>query len=215
MEEEVHETEPVGGSDDFPSMEGFRFEEFFLVTVEVVVFAEMIVGGEEESAGSAGRVNDGFSRLGVDAFDHCLDEGTGREVLSGSAFCVFGVLFEESFVDVAFDVGGHGDPVFTADDADDFGEFGGVADFVLCSGEDFAEESFGFAEFVEGQFVLGFEFGSGCPGEFVPGVFFGDPERLVVRRFAVLFGHFEEDEVGELFQVVTVGYAVISEDVAE
>lgn len=199
MEEEVHETEPIGGSDDFPSTEGLCFEEVFLVTVEVVVFGEMIICGEEETTGSACRVNNGFSWLKVDAFDHCPDEGAWSEVLSSSAFCVFGILFEESFIDVPFDVGGHGDPVFAADDADDFGEFGGVADFVLCSGEDFTEESFGYAEFFEGLFVLGFKFGPGGVGEFVPVVFFGDPERLVVRRFAVLLRHFEEDEVGELF----------------
>ncbi len=45
---------------------------------------------------------------------------------------------------------------------------------------------------------MGFEFGSAFAGEAGPAVFFGDAEGFVVGWLAVLIGHFEEDEVGEL-----------------
>ena len=37
----------------------------------------------------------------------------------------------------------------------------------------------------------------------------------IVWWLAVLIGHLEEEEIGELFQVVTVAYAIIAEGVAE
>ena len=45
---------------------------------------QKIVGSEEETAGTAGRVGDRFARLGADAFDHGADQGTRREVLAGA-----------------------------------------------------------------------------------------------------------------------------------
>src|SRR5208337_4184749 len=38
---------------------------------------------------------------------------------------------------------------------------------------------------------------------------------LVVRRFRMLVGHLEEEEEGELLDVVAVAHSVIAEDVAE
>jgi hypothetical protein len=58
-----------------------------------VVCDEEIVGSEEESACAAGWISDRFHRLWAKALHHCPDQGAGGEVLSGSAFGIFGVLF--------------------------------------------------------------------------------------------------------------------------
>ncbi len=75
VEEHVHQAEATGAGDDFVSSEGIKFEEFLLVFVEGVVFGvvEKVVGGEEESAGTAGGICDRLSGLGTDAFDHGAD----------------------------------------------------------------------------------------------------------------------------------------------
>ena len=39
--------------------------------------------------------------------------------------------------------------------------------------------------------------------------------RLVVGRLGALVGHLEEEEIGELFDVVAVAHAVVAQDVAE
>jgi hypothetical protein len=49
----------------------------------------------------------------------------------------------------------------------------------------------------------------------VPTVLGGNINEPVVRRFGVFGGHFEEDEVGQLFQVVAIANARIAQDVAE
>jgi hypothetical protein len=89
------------------------------------VLHEVIVGGEEEAAGAAGGVGDGFARLGRDAGDHGFDERAGREVLAGARLCVFGVLFEDAFVDVALRIGVEGDPGDIVHHLDEAGELGG------------------------------------------------------------------------------------------
>ncbi len=62
---------------------------------------------------------------------------------------------------------------------------------------------------------MGFEVGSAAAGEAGPVVFVGDAKLFVVGWLAVLIGHFEEDEVGELFEVVAVADSVVAKGVAE
>lgn len=96
-----------------------------------------VVGGQEEAAGSAGGVGYHFSAFGAHTFDDSLDEGAGGEVLAGSAFNILGISFEETFVGIAFDIGGHREPVFISDKFDDeSSKFGWVLDFVLGFAED-------------------------------------------------------------------------------
>ena len=66
---------------------------------------------------------------------------------------------------------------------------------------------------------MGLQFGALSGQQAGPIVAFGDGRRLVVpqqriRRAAPLIHHLEEDEVGELLQVVAVGQPGVPQDVA-
>lgn len=86
-------------------------------------------------------------------------------------------------------------------------------DFVLGFDKNLSEDTWGGAEFAEEGIVVGFEFGAAFAGEAMPVVCVGDAEFFVVGWLTVFVSHFEEDHVGELFEVVTVAYAVVTEGV--
>jgi len=134
---------------------------------------------------------------------------------------VFCVLLEESFVDVTFDVGVENGPGFFVDEVgDEAFEFGGVLDFVLGLAEDGPEHAgflyvvrartgratrpVRFAEVFEGAAVMDFEGNAVELDEGGPGVVGGDYGRVVPGRKGSLVGHFEEEEEGELFDVIAV-----------
>ena len=57
-----------------------------------------------------------------------------------------------------------------------------------------------------------------CPlftAQALPVVFWRDAHIPIIGWLAVLIGHFQEDEVGELFQIVAVAHAIIAQGVAE
>jgi hypothetical protein len=66
---------------------------------------EYVAGrGQKEPAGARGGIDDGGSRLRAHHVDDGIDQGARREVLAGAGLGVLGVLFEQAFVDIAFDV---------------------------------------------------------------------------------------------------------------
>ena len=81
------------------------------------------------------------SRLRSDAFHHCPNECPWSEVLTGTAFGIFGVFLQQAFVDVAFNIGTHHHPALFIDHVDDPIELGWVLNLVLGLGEDLAEHS--------------------------------------------------------------------------
>ena len=94
-------------------------------------------------------------------------------------------------------------------------ELGGVLDLVLRLAEDDAEH--GLRRRCRGSSacrVVGFE-GVAVEGDeagpVVPG---GNEGGLVVGRLRPLVGHLEEEQVGQLLDVIAVGEAVVTEEVA-
>jgi hypothetical protein len=67
-------------------------------------------GGEEKTAGARGGIDDGGLRLRAHDFDDGVDQDSGREVLACAGLCALRVLFEQTFVDVALDVGAERTP---------------------------------------------------------------------------------------------------------
>src|SRR5262249_36770873 len=112
---------------------------------------------------------------------------------------------------------GHGEPALLADELDDeLAELGWILDLVLRLAEDDAEHAARFAELLEGLAVVllqpdAFHLRAREVG---PAVTPGDG-LLVAGRLGALLGHLEEEEGGELFEVVLVGEAVVAQDVAE
>lgn len=58
VQEQVHRAQAGGVVDDLDAVEGVVAEELLLVAVERVVISDVVVSGEQEPAGAAGRVGD-------------------------------------------------------------------------------------------------------------------------------------------------------------
>ena len=118
----------------------------------------MAGGREEKTAGARGGIDDGGLRVRAHDFDDGVDQDARREVLTGTGLGVLRVLFEEAFVDIAFDVGAERAPGLLVDEIDDeTAQVGGVLDLVLGFAEDNAEDARLFAEVFEGVAVVSFE----------------------------------------------------------
>ena len=177
----------------------------------VVRVGEVRVGGKEESARSASGVRDGLAWLGADACHHGPDERTGREVLSRPGFRVLGVAFQQTLVDVALDVGVEHHPMRAVDHVDQPEELGRIVDLVLRLGEDLPQHPSLLAEPAEERNVMRFELRTAAAGEAGPVVAFGNADVAVVGRPGVFVGHLEEDQVGQLLEVIAVADAVVTQ----
>ena len=156
VEVEVHRAEADHAGDDIGAAQGLGAEVLHLRLAELVVLGDVVVGGEEESAGAAGGIADHLPGLGGHDLDDGADERARREVLSGALVRRTGGLFEQAFVDGALDVHVHAGPILVADHLDHALEVGGVGDFVLGLAEDDADEAGHFAEVFEGVAVVDF-----------------------------------------------------------
>lgn len=215
VEEEVHGAEAGDAVHEFDSEQGAALELFLLRFIEARLFRDVIVRGEQEAAGAAGGVADGKwavrpgPRFWGHDLDHGGDEGAGREVLAGAAFDVFGVLLEQTFVGIAFDVGAETGPFLLIDEIDNQApELGGILDFVLRFAENRAEHTGALAEFFERVPVMGFEVVAVQLNEHVP------PEAFWNRGWgtaqsALLISHFEEEQECELFNIVAIRKAIV------
>ena len=91
---------------------------------------------------------------------------------------------------------------------------GGVLDFVLGFAEDDAENARFLAQIFEGVAVVALEWDAVHFHEAGPVVIFGDGGLVVVGRTGALVVHFEEEEIGELLDVIAVGDPVIAKEIA-
>ena len=105
-----------------------------------------------------------------------------------TAFGIFGIFFEQSFIDTAFDVRSHEALLFFINEVNEFEEFGGVLDFVLAFGKDLAEDALGLTEFSQKGGVVAFEFGSAFVGEAFPDVAGGNGQFTIVGGFTKFVG---------------------------
>jgi hypothetical protein len=187
----------------------------YLVTIELMVLEDVSGGRKQKSAGARGGIDDGSLGLRAHDLDDGINERTGREVLAGAGLGVLGVFFQKALVDIAFDIGGVCAPGFLIDEIhDEAVQVGGVLDLVLGFAEDDAENTRLLAEIFEDIAVMLFKRDAVHLDEAGPVVIFGDGGLLVVRRAGPLVIHFEEEEVGELLDVVAVRDSVVAEEVA-
>ena len=175
-----------------------------------------VVGGQQKAAGAAGRVADRLPRLGGDDVDDRLDQRPRGEVLAGAALGVLGVLLQQPLVGVPLHIGAHHRPVFLVDEIDDqAAQLGRVLELVLRLVEDQPEQALLVAEIFQGMAVVVEKLVAVLLHQRRPGVGGRDGARLVIGRLGALVGHLEEEEIGELFDVVAVAHAVVAQDVAE
>ena len=180
-----------------------------------VVGDQVLVRREQEAAGAAGRVGDGLAGLRGHDIHHGLDQRARGEVLAGAGLGVLGVLFQQAFVGIALHVGAHRHPVFLVDEVDDQPpQLGRVLELVLRLVEDQPEQALLVAQRLKGVAVVIEQLVAVFLDEARPTVLLRHGALLVVRRLGALVGHLEEQQIGELLDVVAVGHAVVAQDVA-
>ena len=183
VQEQVHGAETRGRSHEFDGVERLGLQVAYLVAVKLVVLDDVAGRGEEKTTGAGGGVNDGGSRLRAHDFDDGVDQDARREILAGAGLGVLGILFEQTFVDVALDVGAERAPRFLIDEIDDeAAQVGRVLDLVLGFPEDDIEDTRLFAEIFEGVAVMSFEREAVQFDEAGSVVIFGDGGLAVVGR---------------------------------
>ena len=129
---QIHQTEFKGCDHKFGSIERFVFQEFFLCAVECIVLwvsQERLCSKEKAAASTAG-VSNRLFRFRAQTGHHCFDERAGCKILPCTTFYVLGVLLQQTFVDLALHIGGHGYPVFLVDHLHHAVQDGNIADFV-------------------------------------------------------------------------------------
>lgn len=214
---QVHQGHLEGGADQLVAVESFIFQEELLVTgeSEIIGIGEELLGRQEEAAAAAAGVGDGLAGLRAQTLDHGLDEGPGREILARTGFDILGVFLEQTLVDLALDIGGHGHPFFLVDHLDDPVEDGGVADLVGGLLENLAQQTALLAQGFQGALVLLLQLGALQGIHILPAEALGDAGFLAVGRAGVFVGHLQKDEVGKLLQIIAIGHAVIPQGIAQ
>lgn len=215
MEKHVHQAQPPRVRDDLVAKKRLVLEKRLLGLVQGVLRHQVIVGREEEPTGAARGIRDGFLGLRTHARHHRADERAGREILSRARLRVLGVFLEQSLVDVAFNVGAHRHPVRLVDHLDDPRELGGILDLVLRLREDLPEHPGLVRQLAQHGHVMHLERRALENFQRRPGETGGDADLPAVRRPAVLVRHLEEDEIGELLQVIAVADPVVAQRGAE
>jgi hypothetical protein len=125
-----------------------------------VVGSHVIVGGDEEPAGAAGRVADHLPGSRGHHVDDGLDEGTRREILPRARLDVLGVLFQEPLVDGGLDVDAQADPGLAVNQIDQPAQLGRVLDAVLRLAEDDGDEARPLAQLGQDGEVVALQVGA-------------------------------------------------------
>ncbi len=104
VQKQIHRTQASHAVDQFDAEERAAFEFLLLGSVKLEVFDQVNECREQKAACAASRIADGLPRLRCDDINHRCNQRTRRKVLSRPAFDVFGVLLQQAFVSIAFDV---------------------------------------------------------------------------------------------------------------
>jgi hypothetical protein len=228
VQKHVHQAQPAGARHDLIARKGVVFQKSLLLAVQGMMRGDVIVSREEKPARAATGVVDFFVGLGGYAPHHGLDERARSEVLPGAALGVGGVLFQQAFVNIAFNIRAHHGPLLLADHVDDFEQLGRVLYLVLALGEYLPQDAFLAAQRAQHLGVIGFQFGPPLAAQHLPVAVFAvgqftafivlqsrKPDVLMVGRFAHFVGHFQKQQVGDLLEVVSIAHAVIAKHVGE
>jgi hypothetical protein len=105
-----------------------------------------VVGSKQEAASAAGGVADGHSWLGPHNLNDCFDKRARGKVLAGTAFDIFSVFLQKSFVNFALNVYVQANPGFGIDKLNKALELGWILNPALGFAEDNAEHACLFAQ---------------------------------------------------------------------
>ena len=183
VEVQVHGAEPRRAVYYFPAEQGVVLQPFPPVPVHGRILGDdVVVGGQQEAAGAAGRVADRV----VGAWAHHVHDGPDqrarREVLPGAGLHILGVALQQRLVGVALHVGINGQPVLAVDQfLYQPGQQGRILDSVDGLAKNNAQGAGLLAQNLQGAPVVGLYFGAFLGKKVGPAVALGDGRRLVVR----------------------------------
>lgn len=216
VEHQVHGAEARRIVHQLPPAQGLAVQELLLLPVQLVVFCHVFVGRKQEASGTTGRVADRLPRLRRHDVHHGLDQRTRREVLPCPALGILGVLLKEPLVGVPLHVGAHDRPVFLVQEVhQQAAQLGRVLELVLRPPEDQPQEPLLLPQLLQGVAVVVEEVVPVLLQEARPVVADWYGALLVEGLLRPLVGHLEEEEKGELLDIVAVAHPVVPEDVAE
>ena len=141
--------------------------------------------------------------------------GAGREVLARSRLHVLGVLLQQPLVGIAFHVSVERHPVLAVDQVrDEPLELRRVLDAVLALAEDDTHHARSAPEFGEDVTVVDLQIVTVTAQERLPVEVRGYERGAIERSLGLLVGHFQEQQVSQLLDVVAVGQPVVAKNVA-
>ncbi len=170
-----------------------------------------IVGGEEKTAGAAGWIGDGLARQRPHALHHCPDQRARREILPRPRLGILGIAFQQALVNVALHIGTQRHPLGFVHHVDQPRQLGRVLDLVLCLCENLPEQPRLDPQLAQRRHVMHLQLRPALHLQAWPGVIGGNADLAAVRRPAVLVGHLQEDQVGQLFEIVAIADPIVAQ----
>ena len=216
VEKQIHQREPARARHEILADEGLRFDAPGVRAIEHAAGDfpghEPFVSANKKAARAARRVADAEvrfpARVGFHHRDDGLDERAGREVLARAFLAFAGGLFEQALEGRALHVHVHRRPVLLVNHGDDALEVDRIVKARRGLRENVGEQAAGFAEFAEDVGVVIGQLRAGLGLERFP--------IAILRHFRAAFiRHLEEEQVGELFDVIAIVHAVVTQRVAK
>jgi hypothetical protein len=216
VQQHVHRAETRGAIDDLPPMHRLVAQKAFGVRVHLgdVVIDDPLVRREQKAAGATRGVCDGLARPRLKARDHRPGQWPWGEVLTGARLRVFGALLKQTLVGIALQVRVDGAPRLLVDEVhDEAAQLCRILDPVLCLAVDRAERARLLAKRFEDVPVMYLELVTVAIKQRLP----IEPVRnhLAEPRLQTFVGHLQEQQIGELLDVLDRRDAVVAQDVAE
>ena len=216
MQQQVHGAHACGGLHQLVAGERLFLQEALLFTRQVgLPLDDVVEGREQEAARATGWIAHLLGGLGRHAVHHGLDQRARREVLAGATLGVLRVLFQQTFVGIALHIHTQCRPVLGVDQVHhQAAQLGWILKLVLGLAEDQTQRALVLPQRFERVAVVVEELIAILGQQRGPGIGAGDDAGLAVRRLRALVGHFQEQQVSELLDIVAVAHAVIAQDVA-
>src|SRR5262249_33860389 len=101
-------------------MQGMEPQRTFFFTVEIgVMCCKVVMGSKEKATRSTGRITDRLAWLWSHRLHNSLNQGSWGEILPGSCFGILGILLQQPFIGVSFDISVQDHPLFTVNEVCD------------------------------------------------------------------------------------------------
>ena len=179
---------------------------------EVISLGRNILMGRDHKAKcSAGRVVATLLRLRFHQTSHHINQHTGRKILSCARFFLVGVLLQKPLIQIAQPLFTGRKPVQSVNGGDDFFKVFRLVNVGGCALIDFPHTAYAvLAQMVQQFFIEFLQFNTALGGQIVPAVGFW--YLALCTRF---LRHFQEQDIGQLRDILVIGDAVITENIAE